>query len=112
MHDKIKEVLGDLPVNDVIDEVVNSYTSSSKSVTILSIATGSGKTLVTPYELSHILNDDERIVVLEPRRSLATNAAETVSKIIDDAVGNYIGYGVGSKIDYKSKFSNQTTVLY
>jgi HrpA-like RNA helicase len=74
---KLRETLADLPVATVAQDVVESVQNSE--VSVLTSGTGSGKTLITTTLLAD--QSDERVVVLVPRRALASNAAETVAEL-------------------------------
>jgi HrpA-like RNA helicase len=74
---KLRETLADLPVATVAQDVVNSV--ENREVSVLTSGTGSGKTLITTTLLSDQSN--EQVVVLVPRRALASNAAETVAEL-------------------------------
>ena len=87
-NDKLK----DLPVNEISDAVMDSV---DNNVTIISSPTGSGKTLTIPAKLADKIPDNERVVVLVPRKFLAINAAETVSELSGGTLGEEVGYAVG-----------------
>ncbi len=109
--EKLFETLATLPVAAVADDVVTSVLSDK--VTILSSATGSGKTLFVSSLLAEVYQtmSKEPVIVVVPRRYLAQNAAETVCQIIGCDVGGLVGYAVGSQSGDKSFWNREQTKL-
>ncbi len=106
--EKVSEALKDLPVANVVGDVVKSVKEGK--VTLLTGETGSGKTLLGNCELADA--SDHQVVVLVPRRFLAINAAESVAEIAGLEVGKEVGYGIGSQSSDRSKFSPGTKLLF
>jgi HrpA-like RNA helicase len=106
--DNLFKTLADRPVATIADEVTNSVLSGT--VTILSSATGSGKTL---YESAHLANKlDSQVFVLVPRKVLAINAAETVAELAGCKLGTDVGYAVGSSAGDKSQWNPNTKLVF
>ena len=101
--------LKDLPVNEVSDDVMQAV---DESVTIISSPTGSGKTLTIPAKLADKIPDNERVVVLVPRKFLAINAAETVAELSDTSLGEEVGYAVGTQGGDEPLFSKRSKIIF
>lgn len=104
-NDKLK----DLPVNEISDAVMDSV---DNNVTIISSPTGSGKTLTIPAKLADKIPDNERVVVLVPRKFLAINAAETVSELSGGTLGEEVGYAVGTQGGDEPLFSKNSKIIF
>lgn len=109
--EKLYATLANLPVASAADEIVDSVLSGV--VTVLASETGSGKTLYASTRLAERLRmQGECVVVLEPRRFLAVNAAETVAELAGLNVGGPVGYAVGSQSGDRSNRSDDTSLLF
>lgn len=106
--EKLFAELADRPVSEVADAVTKSVVSGK--VTILSSATGSGKTL---YQSAHLADTiGKQVFVLVPRRLLAVNAAETVAKLTQCELGTDVGYGIGSQSGDVSLWNKDTKLVF
>jgi HrpA-like RNA helicase len=98
--------------------VIRSATNGD--VTIVAAPTGSAKTMLIPALLSdaytHEPNGQKTVIVLEPRRALAVNAATNMAHLTETQLGHEVGYAVGKMSGDKSLFStdpaNPTKVLF
>lgn len=108
--EKVSQVLSGLPVASVANNVVRSVLSGQ--VTLLAAPTGSGKSMMVPAALANALPDDEQVVVLVPRRFLATDAAANVAQIAGVKLGEEVGYAIGEMAGEKSRFSDKTKLLF
>ena len=94
-----------LPIHEVLEEVKN--TLRANQTVILEAAPGAGKTTVVPIS---ILEEDwligKSILLLEPRRLAARNAASRMSNTLKEEVGGVVGY----RIRFESKVSSRTRV--
>jgi HrpA-like RNA helicase len=106
--EKLHEKLKDLPVATVAQGLVDSVQAGK--VAVLTSDTGSGKTLYANTLLSD--QTDGQVVVLVPRRFLATNAAETVAELAGVALGKEVGFAVGRQSGDESQFSDDTKLLF
>ena len=106
--EKLHETLKDLPVATVAQDLVNSVQAGK--VAVLTSDTGSGKTLYANTLLAD--QTDGQVVVLVPRRFLATNAAETVAELAGVDLGKEVGFAVGRQSGDKSQFSDDTKLLF
>jgi len=104
----LNERLASLPVTRVAEAVVQSV--MQQKVSILAAPTGSGKSMIVPAKLADACN--AQVVVLVPRRDLATNAAANVAKLAGTTLGQDVGYAIGSMAGEKSNFSDQTKLLF
>lgn len=87
------EKLYELPINDILQDIVDY--AMSGGVTIVTAKTASGKTLLVPTMLHLLVR--EPVVVFEPRRFLAINAAETLAKLSNTDVGHLVRYCVSER---------------
>ena len=81
----------DLPVEDVVGVLRRALTQSSSAVLIA--PPGAGKTTLVPLRLlDEPWIEGRRIVMLEPRRLAARAAAERMSVMLGETVGNTVGF--------------------
>lgn len=104
-----QNALKDLPVNAISDDVMNSV---DNNVSIISSPTGSGKTLTIPAKLADRIPENERVVVLVPRKFLAINAAETVAELSGKTLGNEVGYAVGTQGGDEPLFGKNSKIIF
>ena len=82
-----------LPVDTIIPRLINSL--AERSVAIVQAPPGSGKTTRIPLSLLHApWLQGQKIVMLEPRRLAAVNAARWISSTIGEEVGGTVGYAI------------------
>lgn len=105
---KVQETLAALPVAPVAKQVVDSATSGN--VTVLAAPTSSGKSMLVPAMLADATN--EEVLVLVPRRFLATDAAANVSEMAATKLGEEVGYAVGKMSGDRSLFSDKTILKF
>lgn len=93
------EKLAHLPTIQAKDAILDAF--KENRVTVISGPTGSGKTLGVTALMSDsgaMLNaKDGAVLVLEPSRFLAINAASTLADIDQSPVGQWVGYAVGRR---------------
>ena len=106
--DKVCETLKALPVAPIAEKVVQSVMAGK--VTVLAAPTGSGKSMLVPAMLADATQ--EQVVVLVPRRFLATDAATNVAQMAGTELGADVGYAIGEMSGEKSKFSETTKLLF
>lgn len=95
----------DLPIYSVMDEIHESIRSSSRLV--LQAPPGAGKTTCIPLELlKEPWLNGKKIIMLEPRRIAARNAAYWMSSILGENIGDSVGYTV----HLDSKVSSKTVI--
>ncbi|MGK0248501.1 MAG: ATP-dependent helicase HrpB [Oleispira sp.] len=102
--------MNSLPIDSVLPEL-NQALSQHKNV-ILSAQPGAGKTTRVPLALldaQWLRNDDgsyKKIIMLEPRRLAARNAALFMAKSLNEAVGQTVGY----RMRQDTKVSSHTRI--
>src|SRR5690554_5504954 len=94
-----------LPITAVLPELLS--TLASHTCVLLSAQPGAGKTTVVPLAL---LNEawlqGQKIILLEPRRMAARNAATFMASSLNEAVGQTVGY----RIRLENKTSTNTRI--
>lgn len=108
LFSNVTETLKALPVASVAAEVVQSVLAGK--MTVLAAPTGSGKSMMVPAMLADAT--DEEVVVLVPRRFLATDAATNVAQMAGCKVGEAVGYSIGKMAGEGSKVSEQTKLRF
>ena len=94
-----------LPINDILPKL--KATLATHQTVILQAPPGAGKTTRVPLALlGEDWLDGQKILMLEPRRLAATNAARYMSKLHGEPVGKTIGY----TIRYQRQVSKQTRI--
>src|SRR5690554_5329149 len=94
-----------LPITAVLPELLS--TLASHTCVLLSAQPGAGKTTVVPLAL---LNEawlqGQKIILLEPRRMAARNAATFMANSLGESVGETVGY----RIRLENKTSTNTRI--
>jgi len=95
-----------LPINDVLADIKNSLTTHNRLV--LQAPPGAGKTTAVPIALlDQPWLADKQIIMLEPRRLAARNAAARMAFLLNEKVGKTVGY----QIKQDNCFSDKTKIL-
>ena len=81
--------LPDLPVREVLPDVVSALDTHGTAVLVA--PPGTGKTTLVPLAL---MSEDGRVVVAEPRRLAARAAAARMASLLGEPVGETVGYAV------------------
>ena len=105
---KVLETLKQLPVSTLVNDVVKSVMAGK--VTVLAAPTGSGKSMLVPAMLADATQ--EQVVVLVPRRFLATDAAKNVAQMAGSPIGTDVGYALSEMSGEKSAFTDKTRLLF
>jgi ATP-dependent helicase HrpB len=98
-----------LPVDNYLDQALELVEQNSSL--IVSAAPGAGKTTRIPWALLNHwqgLAADKKIIVLEPRRIAALSAAQYISELMRQNVGDKIGY----QVRFDSKISSNTQLVF
>lgn len=95
-----------LPIHDVLSDIKNRLSTHNRLV--LQAPPGAGKTTVVPIALlGENWLGDMQIIMLEPRRLAARNAAARMAFLLGEKVGETIGY----QIRQDNCFSDRTKIL-
>jgi len=98
--------LSDLPINNVLGEIITTLSKNNRVV--LQAPPGAGKTTAVPVSLlNQAWLKSRQIIILEPRRIAARNAASRMAFILDEKVGETVGY----QIRQEHCFSDKTKIL-
>jgi ATP-dependent helicase HrpB len=101
--------LQDLPINVILDSVKESI--QTRPNLLLEASPGAGKTTIIPLLVSSYNTEDndtkKKVIVVEPRRVATRSAAQRMSSLINQSVGESIGYAIRGE----SKQSSKTQVL-
>ena len=95
-----------LPINDVLADIKDTLTTHNRLV--LQAPPGAGKTTAVPIALlGQSWLGDRQIIMLEPRRLAARNAASRMAFLLNEKVGESVGY----QIRQDNCFSDKTKIL-
>jgi ATP-dependent helicase HrpB len=103
--------LQDLPINDILNSVKESI--QTKPNLLLEAAPGAGKTTIIPLLVASSNDDDtnettrtfrnNKVIVVEPRRVATRSAAQRMSSLLQQPVGQSIGYAIRGESQQSSK---------
>jgi len=109
LFDEIKtKDIEELPVYNILDDFRQSL--ELKNNLLLEASPGAGKTTVVPLLVSSLessSSSNDKVLVVEPRRMATRNAAMRMSTLINQSVGESVGYAIRGE----SKQSSQTSIL-
>ncbi len=89
----ILQNLPDLPVKEALPRLLNALEANTRVV--LEAPPGAGKTTLVPLALLEAnWRNDGKILVLEPRRLATRGAAQRMSDLLDEPLGQTVGYWV------------------
>ena len=95
-----------LPINDALADIKDKLTTHNRLV--LQAPPGAGKTTAVPIALlDQNWLGDRQIIMLEPRRLAARNAAARMAFLLNEKVGETVGY----QIRQDNCFSDKTKIL-
>lgn len=82
-----------LPIHDVIPQIISMLNISNRLV--LQAPPGAGKTTAVPISLlNETWLEGRQIIMLEPRRLAARNAATRMAELLGEKVGETVGYQI------------------
>ncbi len=94
-----------LPVQEIVTQVVSHF--KKNTTLIVKAPPGAGKSTLLPLTF---LNEpwlaDKKIIVLEPRRLAAKTIATRLSQLLNEEVGNTVGY----RIRFETRVSDATRI--
>jgi ATP-dependent helicase HrpB len=92
-----------LPVTEIIPEVKRKLSDCSSL--IVAAAPGAGKSTILPLALlNETWLEGKKIIILEPRRLAASSVAGRMASLLNERVGETIGY----RIRFENKISSKT----
>ena len=95
-----------LPINDALPDIKNKLTTHNRLV--LQAPPGAGKTTAVPIALlDQNWLGDRQIIMLEPRRLAARNATARMAFLLNEKIGETVGY----QIRQDTCFSDKTKIL-
>ncbi|MDN5213461.1 ATP-dependent helicase HrpB [Fulvivirgaceae bacterium BMA12] len=94
-----------LPVTEIIPEVKTQL--KAQNTLIITAPPGAGKSTLLPLAVKdEAWLDQQKILMLEPRRLAARSIADRMANLLDEAVGQSVGY----RIRFEQKTSAQTKI--
>jgi ATP-dependent helicase HrpB len=81
-----------LPIDEILPQLLTAV--KGHSAVVLQAPPGAGKTTRVPLALLQALPPEGKIVMLEPRRLAATNAARWMAAQLSENVGATVGYSI------------------
>ncbi len=95
----------DLPVRDVLPALKEKL--KAHAIAILQTPPGAGKSTLVPLELlEEPWLAGKRIIMLEPRRLAAKSVAARMAQLLDESLGETVGY----RVRFESKVSSTTRI--
>lgn len=104
----LRDKLSELPVYPIIPGVIQDVLAGV--VAVVAAPTGSGKSMMLPSALADAV--DAQVIILVPRRFLATDAACNVAELSETTLGNEVGFALGQVNGEKSLHSSTTRLLF
>ena len=105
--ERMRKEMAAMPVATIADAL--NETLQSATAVIVSAAPGAGKSTLLPLTLLQSLatrQPSQKIVMLEPRRVAARQIASRMAWMLEEAVGETVGY----RIRFESKVSSRTRI--
>jgi len=91
-----------MPIHDVLPEIINTLKLHNRVV--LQAPPGAGKTTAVPIALlDQPWLRSKKIIILEPRRLAARNAASRMAFLLNEKVGETVGYQIRQDKCYSQK---------
>jgi ATP-dependent helicase HrpB len=96
----------DLPIVSILNEVTEKLIS--QNTLIITAPPGAGKSTVLPLALlSQVWLNQKKIIMLEPRRLAAKSIAYRMASLLDEEVGNTVGY----RVRFENRVSNKSKIV-
>lgn len=93
-----------LPINNIIPTVVDKLSKSNRL--IISAPPGSGKSTILPIIFAREITGNRNVLMLEPRRVAAISIARRMSDLLNEPLGQHVGYSV--RFDHR--YSDDTCI--
>lgn len=105
-YKKLAQIWSKFPAYEKANEIIKEI--ENHQVVLIISGTGSGKTVLLPKYVLHVLNYNKKVAVTLPKQIIAKSAAEFAAKTLDVKIGQEVGY------QYKgaSEKSGKTKLLY
>lgn len=95
---------GHLPAADIAAEVHAAL--QQHDAVVVTAPPGAGKSTLLPITLLQSVKPDEKVLMLEPRRLAARQIAERMADVMDEKLGQTVGY----RVRLESRISAQTRI--
>lgn len=95
---------GKLPASQIADAVNEALQTDGGAV--VTAPPGAGKSTLLPLTILESLQDDGKILILEPRRLAARQIAERMAEMLNEEVGKTVGY----RVRFDRKVSKDTRI--
>jgi ATP-dependent helicase HrpB len=93
-----------LPIIKILPEVVQKMKEEQNL--ILNAEAGAGKSTIIPLALLEMLQDGQKIIMLEPRRLAAKSIAQRMSQLLGEEIGKTVGY----RIRFETRVTDTTKI--
>jgi ATP-dependent helicase HrpB len=95
-----------LPISSIVPDVVSAL--KNNQCIVITAPPGTGKSTLLPLEImkNYLQNDREKILMLEPRRLAARSIATRMSDMMEERVGQTVGY----RVRFESVVSDKTRI--
>ncbi|MBZ4675443.1 MAG: hrpB [Anaerophaga sp.] len=104
-HEAFNTTAINLPINEIIPDVRKTLTK--ENTLIIGAPTGAGKSTILPLALyNESWLQGKKIIMLEPRRMAARAIATRMASLLNEKVGETIGY----RIRFENKISRETRI--
>ena len=90
-----------LPITAQLDSIRQQLRDNSNLV--LQAEPGAGKTTIVPLAVLDLVKTNQKILILEPRRLAARNAAERMASLISESTGETVGYRIRNERKVSAK---------
>lgn len=107
-YKKLANIWSKFPAYEDAENIIN--TIKNNQVTLVISGTGSGKTVLIPKYVLHVLDYKGKVAVTLPKQVITKSSAEFAAKTLDVELGKQVGYKY--KGSPKNAKSNKTKLLY
>ena len=95
-----------LPISSIVPDVISAL--HNNQCIVITAPPGTGKSTLLPLEImkNYLQDDREKILMLEPRRLAARSIATRMSDMMEERVGQTVGY----RVRFESVISDKTRI--